>query len=184
MNCFYQKKLCLLFIILLATSIFFGCASGTSDNIKVPVIFDAPSVSRISAATLVEKFGDPESTETWKSETSKGTFDMLIYCYSKDGNYYEFFIADDSVVRMNIYSENEWYNKGNDFTYFKKNKSDTLEMFGITPTSDVEIATDNEMAYRLRNVSDQVSDFWIPILDASNKTFGSVKITFDANYFE
>ncbi len=162
-----------------------GCNSSEvaiSDS-NVPVIIDAPNFSNVSTSFLVEQLGNPESIEPWENKTAKGTFDMLIYGYSKDNNYYEFIIANDAIVRMNIYSEKNWFNSGDDFSYSNMKKSDILAMFGIIPSSKAKVAEDTGSAYRISSTSDSISDFWVPMLDESTNTFGLVKITFNSDYF-
>ncbi len=175
-------------ILMISMMILVGCgvsqSSPTPSTKDIPVIFDAISVSCVSPNHLIEELGEPEDIETWKNETSKGIFDMQIYCYSINNNYYEFLVADDSVVRMNIYSEKNWFNTGSNFSFAGMRKMDIPSMFGISPGPDIDVAADTGNALRLSPVSDSVSDFWIPMLDEENKTFELVKITYNSNYFD
>lgn len=149
---------------------------------SVSEIVDSSAFSRITSTDLINKLGEPASTEDWTNKTSKGDFPLKTYSYDIDGNHYEFIIAEDNVVRLSIYSGNSWNGTGDDFSY-TGNKSDILSMFGIVPDSDMKIKADTGYAYRVSDVNSKVANFDIYDL-TDNNTFTTAKITYNLNYFD
>ena len=97
---------------------------------SVKIIEDAEQFSRISMEELKEIMGEPMSEEPWTNKTSKGDFEVITLSYDKGSNHYEFIIADDSVVRLSIYSDNYW-NKSGDRFLITGEKSNICKSFNI-----------------------------------------------------
>lgn len=93
------------------------------------MIEDVTQFSRISADDLKKIMGEPESIEDWINVTTKGEFFVSTWQYRKNDNHYEFIIADDSVIRLTIYSNKYWNSDGDLFQYSQSNKEDTLNYF-------------------------------------------------------
>lgn len=183
-----MKKTFLILCATLSCSLFSGCgASTTSTNQKetnsetVILIEDAEQFSRITTDELKSLMGEPSSEEQWTNKTSKGNFDVLTWEYDKDSNHYEFIFADDSVVRVSIYSESYWNNTGNRFS-FTGDKSSISKSFNVNPGDNVKKVTDNNFTYTLSPVNDKVAMF--DVQDIDSDTYGFVKITYNLNYFD
>lgn len=148
----------------------------------VSEVVDSSEFSRITSSELIDRLGEPVTIEDWTNKTSKGDFLVKTYSYDIDDNHYEFIVAEDSVVRLSIYSGKNWNGAGEDFSY-SGDKSDIFEMFGITPDSDMKVKADTGYAYRISDVNSKVAAFDIYDLTDSN-TFATVKITYNLNYFD
>ena len=177
-----MKKTLLLLFTILVCGFCTSCGSTTS---KVPepltVIEDAEQFSRISVEELKTIMGEPVSKETWTNKTSKGDFEVVTLSYDKNSNYYEFIIADNSVVRLSIYSSDYWNGNGDRFAITGE-KSDICKSFNITLGDNVKKTDDTGYAYTLSPVNDKVAMFDVQDIDAD--TYGFVKITYNLNYFD
>lgn len=152
----------------------------TTPEESTNVIFDASSVSKISSEELISKIGEPLEKEDWVYNDS---FNVCTYSYDIDGNHYEFIFAENSIIRLSIYSSLDWNGTGDDFHYVKDDKSDIFSMFGVSPSSNYSTKSDNGFTFRVGQVSDNISDFNVQMIDSTNKTFKLVKITYDEYYF-
>ena len=153
----------------------------SSKEASFVVLEDANQYSKISTDDLIGKLGEPISKEAWTNKTSKGTFELEIDSYDINSNHYEFIIADNTVIRLTIYSDQNWNGKGSLFSF--NDKSQITSMFGIEPSKDSR-TKDTNSAYLISNVSDSIMTFNVQDIDSKNKTFGFVKITYDNNYFD
>jgi len=118
---------CLVIVLIFIDALVFGISQVMKDPEKyqksektVDIIFDASSVSRLSIEELISKMGEPSTKEDWMNKTSKGDFNVSTYNYDKECVHYEFIIAEDSVVRLSIYSNLYWNKKGKHFQYTQK----------------------------------------------------------------
>lgn len=125
--------------------------------------------------------GEPSSKETWTNKTGKGNFKVVTWSYDKNSSHYEFIIADNSVVRLSIYSDNYWNGKGDRFVIYNT-KERICEAFGITLGDNVKNVTDNNSTYTLSPVNDKVAVF--DVQDIDSNSYGFVKITYNLNYFD
>lgn len=180
-----------MYIILLIVSLTLlaSCTLESSNNDKGTVematpIFQAPDYSRISSSELIEKMGEPKSIDEWTNKTLKGDFPLTTYEYDSEDIHYEFVIAEDSVIRVTLYSSEWWSNEGEPFKYTNNDKSDTRYQFGISDLGDNAKAKDNNVNYRITQVSDKIARFEVIDIDSENKTFGLTKITYNLNYFD
>jgi len=178
-----KKKGCLLPVFIIIGLFTFGLIFGISkivsnqeeysnvnkEQSKVSMLIDANKFSRISPDELKKILGEPSNIEKWNNKTSKGNIPMITYTY--ENGKYEFLIADNHVVRFNYYGKQSF-----------NNKNDLFTLFGITPSSNMKKITDTGSAIRYQLVSDKIADFWV--IDIENKTFNSVKITYNLNYFD
>ena len=71
--------------------------------------------------------------DKWTNKTSRGEF--LIEIYEYDG--YDFFITDNSVVRMNIYSE-KYYDRNGEGIKFSS-EEDIFHMLNIPVDYDLSL---------------------------------------------
>lgn len=145
------------------------------------VIEDAEQFSNITKDELKAIMGEPVTEESWTNKTSKGDFDVITLLYDKDSNHYEFIIADDTVVRLSIYSNNYWNGTGDRFSVFGE-KKDICKSFNITLGENVKKITDNNFTYTLSPVNDKIAEF--DVQDIDSDTYGFVKITYNLNYFD
>lgn len=148
-------------------------------NEKAPVLIDVNQFSRISAEELVKIMGEPKSKDKWTNKTSRGEF--LIEIYEYDG--YDFFIADNSVVRMNIYSE-KYYDRNGEGIKFSS-EEDIFHMLNIPVDYDrIKKIADTGFALRYSPVSDKVADVWCVGIDKEEGSIDiGIKVTFNLNYF-
>lgn len=188
-----KKKGCLIpvlvvlisFIVLLVVIMKTGMnnveTSDNTSNNKTQIIFDAEKYSRMTKENLISDLGEPASTEDWTNKTSRGDFEVTTLSYDINLNHYEFIIADDSVVRLSIYSNAYWNSEGDRFA-INGGKEDICKSFNITLGENVKRTTDNNITYTLSPVNDKVAMF--DVQDISSNTYGFVKITYNLNYFD
>lgn len=177
-----MKKIFGLIIVVLLCGICTACSSSSeSTSESITIIEDVEQFSRISTRELKNIMGEPVSEESWTNKTSKGNFDVTTLSYDKDSNHYEFIIADDTVVRVTIYSNNYWNNTGDRFSITGE-KKDICKSFNITLGDNVKKVTDNNFTYTLSPVNDKVAMF--DVQDIDSDTYGLVKITYNLNYFD
>ncbi|MCF6466344.1 hypothetical protein [Clostridium sp. Cult2] len=142
------------------------------------IYIDVNQFSRISSKELIEIMGEPNSKDDWNNLTDRGEF--LIEIYNYDG--YAFFIADDSVVRMNIYSEKyyDFDGKGIEFS----SEESIFHMLNIPVDYDRIKRTENTgYALRYSPVSDKVAEIWCIGIDEEESSIEEIKVTFNLNYF-
>lgn len=182
---------CLVIVLIFIGGLIFGITQIVKDPEKyqkseksVDVIFDASSVSRISVEDLISKMGEPIEKEDWINKTTKGNFDVSTYTYDKEGIHYEFIITENSVIRLNVYSNLNWNKAGDNFKYKQKNKEDILSLFGIVPNENAKKSADNGSTFRISPVSNTVADFNVQGINETDKTFEFVKITYNIKYFD
>lgn len=177
-----MKKTLLLLTTILMCGFCTACGSNTSKDAEpVTVIEDVEQFSRISEEELKNIMGEPVSEEPWTNKTSKGDFDVVTLSYDKGSNHYEFIIADDSVVRLSIYSGEYWSKSGDRFSITGE-KSDICKSFNITLGDNVKKTADTGYAYTLSPVNDNVAIFDVQDIDVDS--YGFVKITYNLNYFD
>ena len=148
---------------------------------SVKIIEDAEQFSRISMEELKDIMGEPMSEEPWTNKTGKGDFEVITLSYDKGSNHYEFIIADDSVVRLSIYSDNYW-NKSGDRFLITGEKSDICKSFNIILGDNAKKTADTGYSYTLSPVNNKVAIF--DVQDIDGDTYGFVKITYNLNYFD
>lgn len=156
----------------------------TSNENTIPILEDVTQYGKISSDDLIQKLGEPVAKEEWTNKTSKGDFNVITYSYDINTNHYEFIIAEDLVVRLTMYSNKYWNNTGELFSFNDFEKEQLPQKFGITLSEQAEIKEDNNFTYIISPVSDGIEVFDVQDIDAKNKTFGLVKVTFDSNYFD
>lgn len=169
-----KKKLLTLWV--LVCIVLSGCTK--AQNTTPDVIEDAVQFSRITAEELVEIMGEPSSREDWKYN---GETPFTTYYYDKNGNHYEFIVADNCVVRLTLYSEDYWNNTGSRFSY-KGAKEDICKAFNVELGENAKKAADTGAAFKISPVNDKIAVF--DIQDMDEETYGFVKITYNLNYFE
>lgn len=57
-------------------------------------------------------------------------------------------------------------------------------MFGIEPTKRIKKIADTGVTYKFSPVSDKIAEFDIFNLDENDKTFDTIYITYNLNYFD
>lgn len=177
-----MRKAFLVLIIMLICSICISCSSSTHETDEtIAIIEDVEQFSGISTKELKSIMGEPDSEESWVNKTSKGDFDVITISYEKNSNHYEFIAADDTIIRLTIYSNDYWNNSGDRFPIIG-DKEDICKSFNITLGDDVKKVTDNNFTYTLSPVNDKVAMFDVQDIDAD--TYGFVKITYNLNYFD
>lgn len=166
----------LLISMLLFCLILSGCSA--TQSTQPSIIEDVVQFSRISAEELVAIMGEPVSKEDWKYNDKTP---VTTYSYDKNANHYEFIIADNSVVRLTIYSEDYWNGTGNRFSY-KGAKQDICKSFNVELGDYAKKAADTNYAFKISPANDKIAVF--DIQDMDKETYGFVKITYNLNYFE
>lgn len=165
------------FSMVLFLVLFIALMTGCGDS-NDGVIFDAASVNGISYDSLVELLGKPEGSSSFSGSSA-----IDVYEYTLEGNFYNFYVADDKVVRMDVYSEKSQSGEGDNFSYNQSNKADSLKLFALTPANTAEAADYDSKMLRIINVCKDVDEFLIEGANESSKTFTNAKITFDSDYF-
>lgn len=150
-------------------------------EVTVSFIDDVNQYSHISTEELISKLGEPASKESWTNKTSKGDFEVETYSFEKDSNLYEFIIADNTVVRLTLYSEKAWNREGN--LFFFKDKKEIPSLFGVEISKDAHIENENRY-YKATSVSNTISTLDVQDIRIINNTFASVEVTYNANYFD
>lgn len=177
-----MKRISCLSIIISICGMIAACgSSSTSSSEPVSIIEDVEQFSRINTDELKNIMGEPVSEESWTNATSKGDFDVTTLSYDKNSNHYEFIIADDSVVRLTIYSNNYWNGTGDRFS-ITGDKQDICKSFNISLGENVKKVTDNNFTYTLSPVNDKIAMF--DVQDIDTNSYGFVKITYNLNYFD
>ncbi|MDD4689338.1 MAG: hypothetical protein PHE51_06290 [Eubacteriales bacterium] len=171
-----MKKIVLLTMVLLCINLS-ACSLQASEP---QLIEDAVQFSRITTDELVAIMGEPIGKEDW---TYNDKQPVTTYSYDKNSNHYEFIIAENSVVRLTIYSSDSWNGEGEKFKFYGS-KQNICKDYNIELGDNAKKAADTNFAYRLRTVNDIVADFWVLDMDLDSKTYGFVKITYDLNYFD
>lgn len=154
----------------------------TIDHNGIDRIFPANEYSNISTNDLIEKMGKPDNIEKRNNKTANDSFALEAYLYDVDSIHYEFIIADNSVVRAAIYSQNAWEKEGTDFKY-EDSKKDIVKAFDIKLNDNAKVLTDTNSAYKISLVSDKIAEFYVSEIDIDNKTYGKVLITYNLSYF-
>lgn len=164
-------------LLLIMVLLIMGCSSST--NIEpYETLVDVNQFSRISSEELIEIMGEPKRKDEWNNTTDRGKFLITIYLYDD----YEFFIADNSVVRMNIFSEqyNNIDGKGIEFS----SEENIFQMLNIpVDYNRIKKVADTGYALRYSPVSDKVAEVWCPTIDKEKNTIDHIKVTFNLNYF-
>ncbi len=175
-----KKILC---IVLSALCIFCTACTQTNNNAdsNISIIEDVTQFSRISTDELKTIMGEPVSTEDWTYKGSKASYNFTTLSFDKNNNHYEFIIADNSVIRLTIYSENYWNGTGNRFSY-NVNKKDICKFYNVSLNDNAKLVADTNFAYKLSPVNDKIAVF--DIQDMDEKTYGFIKVTYNLNYFE
>lgn len=166
----------ILTLLAVITLLMMGCSPTSTEPHEILV--DVNQFSRISSEELIEKVGEPNRKEDWNNSTDRGNFLITIYYYDD----YEFFIADDSVVRMNILSEK--YNDINGEGIKFSSEESIFQMLNIPiDYNKIKKIADTGYALRYSPVSDKVAEVWCPIIDKETNTIDHIKVTFNLNYF-
>lgn len=169
----------LIFMLVVILSACNNDSNVSKESVPIEPIIDANQFSRISSTQLVEIMGEPEKTEDYEWLVPKTNKSIVGKLYTYEKGKYEFVIFEDQVVKLDINSGEYW---GYDDSVFTFNKEDDIfKMFNITPNENLKKITDTNYALRFSPVSDKVADVWV--IDIDEKSFGSVKITYNLNYF-
>lgn len=175
-----MKKTMIVLLVLLI-SIITSCSSPDSEGTGITedsIYIDVNQFSRITEEELIEIMGEPKAKNEWNNTTERGEF--LIEILEYDG--YDFFIADDSVVRMNIYSD-KYYNFDKEGIKFTSEEG-IFQMLNI-PVNQGKIKRTVDTGHSLRYspVSDKVADVWCIGIDEEVNSIEEIKVTFNLNYF-
>ena len=146
-------------------------------NEEISVILDCSKFSRVSLTELQAELGEPSRVEDWTNQTSKGDFPMQIYTYDFEEFYGEFIIYEDTVVKLRLFSNSEWTVEGN-------NSDNIFYMFGIEPSENAKKTVDTGTTHKFSPVSDKVAEIEFYNYDKQSKTFDTVYVTYNLNYFD
>ncbi len=144
---------------------------------QISVVLDCSKFSRISTEELKNELGEPKSTENWSSITSEGEFSMQLYTYDFEGYYGEFVLYEDTVVKLHLFSDSQWVVEGS-------NSDNIFAMFGIVPGENAKKVVDTGTTYKFSPVSDKVAKVEFYNYDKESKTFDTVYVTYNLNYFD
>lgn len=179
-----KKKIDIALAVILVGALCFGISriaqnpeKYQSQDEPVSVILDCSKFSRISSEELKNEFGEPENIEDWTNETSKGDFQMQIYSYNLEDCYAEFILYEDSVVKLRLFSNSQWKVEGND-------SDNIFAMFGIEPGENAKKTVDTGTTHKFSPVSDKVAQVEFYNYDEETKTFDTVYVTYNLNYFD
>ena len=179
-----KKKIGIALAVILVGALCFGISriaqnpeKYQSQDEPVSVILDCSKFSRISSEELKNEVGEPENIEDWTNETSKGDFQMQIYSYNLEDCYAEFILYEDSVVKLRLFSNSQWKVEGND-------SDNIFAMFGIEPGENAKKTVDTGTTHKFSPVSDEVAQVEFYNYDEETKTFDTVYVTYNLNYFD
>jgi hypothetical protein len=144
-----------------------------SEEISEDMIIDAVQFAHIDEKQLITLLGEPESIEEWNFDSPNGQkYKARTFIYG-EGNQ-EFLFIDGKVVRFTFYGTGQKYKDG----------KHALALFGIKPGPNITLVADTGAALRYRNVDEpmKIDEFWL--IEDSDNSIGTVKITYDLTYFE
>lgn len=144
---------------------------------QIPVVLDCSNFSKISLDELKNELGEPERTDDWNNQTSKGDFQMQILTYDFDGFYGEFILYENTVVKLRLFSESQWQVEGS-------NSDNIFAMFGIVPGKNIKRTVNTGVTHKFSPVSDKVAEIEVYNYDRENKSFDTVYVTYDLSYFD
>lgn len=144
---------------------------------NVSLILDCSKFSRISKDELKNELGEPKAMEDWNNQTSKGEFQMQIYTYDFEDFYGEFILFEDTVVKIHLFSDSQWKVEGTDL-------DNIFTMFGIALGDNAKKIVDTGTTYKFSPVSNIVAKTEFYNYDKKSRTFDTVYITFNLNYFD
>ena len=144
---------------------------------QIPVILDCSKFSRISADELKNELGEPKEIDDWNNQTSKGEFQMQIFTYNFEGFYGEFILYENTVVKLHLFSESQWKVEGS-------NSDNIFAMFGISPGENAKETVNTGTTHKFSPVSDKVAEVEFYNYDKESKSFDTVYITYNMNYFD
>lgn len=178
-----KKKIGLIIVLMFIGALAFGISrivqtpeQYQSDK-EIPVILDCSKFSRISADELKKELGEPKNIEDWNNQTSNGEFQMQIFTYDFEDYYGEFILYEDTVVKLHLFSNSEWKIEGSKF-------DNVFTMFGIVPGENARKTVETGVTYKFSPVSDKVAQLEIYNYDKENRTFDTVYVTYNLNYFD
>ena len=169
-----KKPGCLIVVIILfviSAIVTIAIQSTTSNK----MIIDMTQFSGLNYEQLSQVMGGPGTRDEYGvplTTVSGRSVNGAIFYYPEQK--LEFVIADDQVIRATYSCEES------PIEY--SSSKDIMSMFGISPNSNAKVTADTPAAYRVSPVNDKVADFWVPLMDSSNKTFEMVKVTYNVNY--
>lgn len=144
---------------------------------QISVVLDCSKFSRISTDELKNELGEPDKRGDWSSITTNGEYAMELYTYNFEGFYGEFVLYEDEVVKLYLFSDSQWEVEGSD-------SDNIFAMFGITPSENAKKTVDTGTTYKFSPVSDKVAQVEFYNYDKKSRTFDTVYITFNLNYFD
>ena len=150
-------------------------------DVAIGVIIDANQFSRITPEELISIMGKTSDIDKWNYTSPNGqVYKATTYTYN-NGVCYEFIVIDNSVVRFTFHSEK--YNGVNGKSIKFNDTNDLLPMFAIATSNSIKKVADTGVALRYHLVSDKIAEFWVVDIDKANKSFDTVKVTYNLNYF-
>lgn len=154
--------------------------STSSNNSEIKALIDVNKFARITSEELINLMGDPEEIEDMNYKSPNGnTYPTKTYYYNE--NKYQFLVIDNSVVRMNIFSEK--YNDKDGRSFEFKDEESIFALFSIKTSKNIEKIKDTNYALRYHLVSDKIAEVWVPLMDKQKGIFDEIKITYNLNYF-
>lgn len=134
--------------------------------VPVSVILNVEEYALASQEQITEALGKPASKEDWNFTSGYQKIPTTTYTYeNEDGSYYEFLFADNQAYRFNYFKDDSPYNTS----------TDIIKMFGIETTKGL---ANSGAALRQENLTSNIIDFWVPLIDMDSKSFSEVKITY------
>lgn len=179
-----MKKVALIFILIFVGALCFGISRVMQNPEKykkqdkeISAILDCSKFSRISTNELKTELGEPKRIDSWNNQNSKGTFPMEIYTYDFNDFYGEFIIYENQIVKLRLFSNSKWEVEGS-------NADNIFAMFGIVPGENAKKTVDTGITYKFSPVSDKVAEIEFYNYEKKNKSFDTVYVTYNLNYFD
>lgn len=168
--------------LIIALVVSFGAGSSASDlssstessQVETSqVLFNASGLGGKTVEELKELFPETEDSGTVDVTMANGeTVSANYYSYYKDGISIGFSVIDNKVVSANIMWDEPQSYSGD--------KTEIIQLIGITPGKDLEEITDTNSAIRWQRVASGISEVWVAIMDSDAKTFSNVKVVYDS----
>ncbi len=139
------------------------------DGILYKILDDVTPYSKISEKSLIKMLGNPTEQYEYKDHNEK------YIDYDLQLGHYKFFIKNDKVISLVIYSNKWWHKKGESFKY--NNNKEFATMFGIKPGNNITTKKDNGYVYTFNPDNTTVDE--ICVQEIQGETFDVITFRYD-----
>lgn len=148
------------------------------DGTIYKILDDVTKYSKISEKSLIKMLGNPTERYEYKDHNEKDLH------YDLPLGHYNFYLKNDKVIRLTIYSNKWWHKKGESFKFHKKGEyfkyNDNKEfanMFGIKHGNNITTKKDNGYVYTFNPDNTSVDE--ICVQEIKGETFDVITFRYD-----